>query len=76
MIRWILVCFSFYFTLCLTAQVPNTQFTVSQQNALVGSSISFTNQSTGASNYQWTFADGSAIETIANPLKFQALVTL
>jgi len=36
-------------------------------NYNVNEMISFTNQSTGASNYQWTFADGSAIETIANP---------
>ena len=64
MIRWILVSFSFYFTLCLTAQVPSSQFTVSQQNALVGTSLSFTNQSIlgglKATKIKWDFGDGQA----------------
>ena len=64
MIRWILVSFSFYFTLCLTAQVPSSQFTVSQQNALVGTSLSFTNQSIlgglKATKIKWDFGDGSS----------------
>ncbi len=62
MIRWILVSFSFFFTLCLTAQVPSAQFTVSQQNAFVGTSLSFSNQSVlgglKATKITWDFGDG------------------
>ena len=62
MIRWILVCLSFYFTLCLTAQVPSAQFTVSQQNTNVGNTLSFTNQSIlgglKATKIRWDFGDG------------------
>ena len=62
MIRWILVSLSFYFTLCLTAQVPSAQFIVSQQNTSVGNPLSFTNQSVlgglKATKIKWDFGDG------------------
>lgn len=70
MIRWILVSISFYFTLCLTAQVPNAQFTVSQQNANVGGTVVFTNQSVlgglKATKIKWDFGDGQTSSNV-NP---------
>ncbi len=70
MIRWILVSISFCFTLCFTAQVPNAQFTVSQQNVNVGSPLIFTNQSIlgglKITKIKWDFGDGQTSSNI-NP---------
>lgn len=52
-----------------TPQAPTAAFTANRQSFCEGGSVTFTNASTGATSYAWTFAGGTpATSTAANPV--------
>jgi PKD repeat protein len=59
--------------LAVQLQTPNANFTLSDTLACVGQALSFSNLSTGASNFFWDFGDGStftgpsAVHAYTNP---------
>lgn len=49
---------------------PNASFTFAPNNACAGTSVAFTNTSTGtqpSTTYSWNFGDGTPVSTTANP---------
>ena len=47
--------------------LPTAGFTVSSAEVMVGTPITFTNTSTGASTYFWNFGDGVGVSTLMHP---------
>jgi large repetitive protein len=47
-------------------QVPEAAFTINRFTACLGDTIRFTNQSSGATSYEWEFGDGN-VSTLTNP---------